>query len=178
MSGAKIKFDLDSCRLCMNQEKKNPWRAKILLMRKKFMGKNLNEKWHISTILKSLFSSSASFHAGLPSHGLFHCSVLMLTYTHRLSGLACLTSVAGIKDNLAFQQARRGTGFAILTAVFTLWHIFLWRIRMSWKNFDQLWRLGDKSVHRRGSRSGRSGFGRTTFSAICHLLGRVWASRY
>ena len=123
------------------------------------------------TFLKSLFSSSASFHAGLPNHGLFHCSVLMLTYTHRLSGLACLTSVAGIKDNLAFQQARRGTGFAILTAVFTLWHIFLWRIRMSWKIFDQLWRLGDKSVHRRGSRSGWSGFGRTTFFGNLSFIG-------
>ena len=67
--------------------------------------------------------------------------------------IPCLCDIKFYKQ----KKKKKGTGFAILTAVFTLWNIFLWRIGMSWKNFDQLWRLGDKSVHRRGSRSGWSG---------------------
>ena len=38
----------------MNQGKKP--KAKTLLMGKKLMGKNLNENWHISTILKRVCS--------------------------------------------------------------------------------------------------------------------------
>ena len=71
---AEIKVSFEFMPVLHESKKKN------LMIEKSSLGKNLNENWHISTVVKRVCSALQHL-PGLPSHGLFLCSALMLAYT-------------------------------------------------------------------------------------------------